>query len=241
MSDELHTFDPDGDVLLLFRNPLTKQDSSHATNTNGQGLRTPDNSDQPSDKGKTEGVTKDMDTSNLGEDPVMHIRMLASSRHLMLASPVFKAMLQQGNFAEGLALQSHGKVEVPLPEDDSDSFIILLNIIHGRLRLVPHQISLSQLTTISVIADKYQMCDTVGILSDFWIKALIKDIPTTMSSTNFYPWLCISWVFGRAVEFKNLTRIAQLESESPLKVSNLPIPDHVIGKKPLESPGWQMN
>jgi hypothetical protein len=36
----------------------------------------------------------------------------------MVASPVFRAMLQHGNFKEGRDLSTEGRLELQFPEDD---------------------------------------------------------------------------------------------------------------------------
>ena len=82
------------------------------------------------------------DTFFQGKGPDTLVHMLVSSKHMMLVSPVFKAMLQASTFKEGQKLSAAGKVEVPLPEDDSTAFEVVLNIIHGRNKLVPRVLSL---------------------------------------------------------------------------------------------------
>jgi len=54
--------------------------------------------------------------SEAGEavEPVFNVHIRVSSKHMMLASPVFKAMLQHGNFKEGCELGTHGTANVPL-------------------------------------------------------------------------------------------------------------------------------
>lgn len=63
------------------------------------------------------------------------IGMLVSSRHVMLAPPVLKAMFQRDNFKAGRTLLALGTAQVPLP-DDASTFRLLLNIIHGRTRSI---------------------------------------------------------------------------------------------------------
>jgi hypothetical protein len=61
----------------------------------------------------------------------INVHMRVSSKHLIMVSPVFKAMLQRDNFREGQQLGNTGSVEIPLPDDDSDAFLIILDIVHG--------------------------------------------------------------------------------------------------------------
>ena len=49
---------------------------------------------------------------------------------MMLASPVFKTMLQS-RCIEGETLRATGEVEIPLLKDDVNAFAMLMNIVHG--------------------------------------------------------------------------------------------------------------
>jgi hypothetical protein len=154
---------------------------------------------------------------------------------MMLASPVFKAMLQHSTFKEGKKLSSAGKVEVPLPDDDPTPFRIVLDIIHGRNKQVPRKIDLEMLTKMSIVVDKYQMTEGVQSYSEGWIEALREDLPTkyvTEKDTNLvHRWLGISWVFEKSEEFKKMTQLVEQGCWANLvedMEEGLPIPDLVI-------------
>jgi hypothetical protein len=118
--------------------------------------------------------------------------MLVSSRHMILGSPIFKAMLQPSNFKEGRELSASGKVEVGLPDDDANAFRIVLDIIHDHNRRVPKQISLELITRISTLVDKYQMVEAVEPFSDVWIEGLRSGLPTAYGSDskeNVHQWI----------------------------------------------------
>lgn len=126
---ELQTFDPEGDLILI----LVQHSEDEDTHPDGENDDALGSSDEI-----IPILTDDFASSNTlvqypicdpKSEPEKEIRMLVSSRHLMLASPVFKAMLQHSNFKEGDELHSTGSVEVPLPDDDPDAFKILLDII----------------------------------------------------------------------------------------------------------------
>lgn len=157
--------------------------------------------------------------------------MLVSSKHMMLASPVFKAMLN-GNFKEGRALKTDGHIDVTLPDDDAAAFRIILHIVHGRNRLVPRVINLDCLLKIAVLVDKYQMVEVVEAYSEGWIKTLKPTLFGNLSS-DIGRWVCISWVFGLAPEFEILTRIVveQLDGKIPEGFMDyLPVPEAVYRK-----------
>lgn len=125
----LHTFDPNGDLLLLLPGIVeTKQQKE-------QNKRVKLTHASASER--CEAAIPNDQALKMDQDPPLDIHMLVSSKHMMLGSSVFAAMLQHSNFKEGRTLQSTGRVEVPLSEDDPIAFIILLNAIHGRTRKIP--------------------------------------------------------------------------------------------------------
>ncbi|KAF8865160.1 hypothetical protein BDZ45DRAFT_581276 [Acephala macrosclerotiorum] len=156
--------------------------------------------------------------------------MLVSSKHLVLASPVFKAMFRSG-FQECQILQSQGRVEVDLPDDDPAAFQILLNVIHGHVRKVPDEVNLETMTKLSILVDKYQVHEVVELYVRHWMPKLRESLPTSFTP-NILPWISISWVFRLREDFKTVTRIAERESSSDLGKNSdvaLPIPTTVLG------------
>jgi BTB/POZ domain len=251
MVTETHTFDPDGDLLLILSRS-SHEDAESNTETSGKGAtNTPAESvarggsgedavanedAPPGTAGQTEVVGVDNETgtptelaseeSSLSDftsgakKPDILVHMLVSAKHMMLASPVFKAMLEHSTFKEGRKLSSAGKVEVSLPDDDPTSFKIILDIIHGRNKQVPRQISLQLLTEISVLVNKYQMTEAVESFSEGWIDALKGGLPTKYTRDEeiwvVHYWLGISWVFGKDEEFKNMTALTERGCYAPL-------------------------
>ncbi|KAI9048632.1 hypothetical protein LZ554_007464 [Drepanopeziza brunnea f. sp. 'monogermtubi'] len=163
--------------------------------------------------------------------PPKQVDMLVSSKHLRLASPVFKAMLQ-GSFREGQALQSTGKAEVPLPDDDPAAFKILLDIVHGFPSKVPTSVDLSTLANLSILVDKYQMLEVASVyVKNIWVPNLRSASPP--SSENMFAWLSIAWVFKLSAEFTEITKMLAREGSCGPELhlnQHFPIPDKVIAK-----------
>ena len=157
------------------------------------------------------------------------VRIRVSSKHLTLASPVFRSMLK-GKYKEGLDLYSQGHAELLLPEDHPAAFLIILLLIHGQLRKVPRKINLWMLTELAVLVDKYELLETVEMMLDYWLQDLTNTIPLTLSN-DLLPWICISWVFKKSEIFKKVTKIAQMESEGLLDAGQLPISEWVLSKE----------
>lgn len=209
MSSETQTFDPHGDVVLVLNRHQEASPIAPTTLTR-------------------EGIASGSD----GLRPIS-VNMLVSSKHMILASSVFAAMLKV-DYKEGSTLESKGKVEILLPDDEPDVFTILLNIIHGRTKKVPRRIDLVSLTKLSILVDKYQMHEAVGVFAEIWIEALKVDLPQDLTEDVLF-WLCISWVFGDGIIFQKVTEILMRMSDSEFDedaMNELPIPEAIIGKAP---------
>lgn len=158
------------------------------------------------------------------------VHCVVSSRHMMHASEQFHRILS-GNYSEGITLRNKGHVVIPLSAD-LDAMIILLNIIHGASRKVPRQVSLEVLKKLAVLVCELGMLETVQFFSDTWIDNFQRlGLPTSYND-NVLPLVYIFWAFDRSSEFKDMTRIAQRESDENLEknVGDIPIPHSIIGK-----------
>ncbi|KAI9048631.1 hypothetical protein LZ554_007463 [Drepanopeziza brunnea f. sp. 'monogermtubi'] len=223
MPIEQLTFDPDGDLVLSFVYPLAKENTV-------PGTKNTDDASSPSAI-----VQSTSPHGGAGEgaaaEPQKGVDMLVSSKHLSLASPVFKAMLQ-GSFRESQILHSTGKVEVPLPEDNPAHFEILLNLIHGRPKRVPTEVDLVTLTGLAILVDKYQLADVVDLYKSLWAQNLKDTFPEIyMSNMEMLSWLTFAWVFKLPEEFQTVTKTASQMCSGKMRIPqglNLPIPDELL-------------
>ena len=135
----------------------------------------------------------------------------------------------QTRFAEGVALQSNGRVEIQLPDDNPCPLLILLQLVHGQFRKVARQIDLDKLTKIAVLVDKYELLGIAEVFIDYWLLDLEGTIPTAPNDTLIL-WICVAWVFKKLDIFQRVTQMAQLESKDLLHANELPIPQWVIGE-----------
>ncbi|PQE18705.1 BTB POZ domain-containing protein [Rutstroemia sp. NJR-2017a BBW] len=216
------TLDPDGDLIVL----LDQMDEDDFQDLSMTGERPTTSEGTPA--------------------PFYLVRMVLSSKHMCLASPVFKAMLQ-GRFKESHQLRENGKVEVPLPDDNAYAFEILARLIHGRFSTVPKQIPIWLLTAIAVLVDKYQLLEIVQLHVANWSSCMpdLEDYsyPSLLDLTQC---LCSSYLLRRPVEFKRITRymcrrndrsvVAILEEQEELtELLDLPIPQSVFDTVRQES------
>ncbi|TGO35161.1 hypothetical protein BHYA_0168g00170 [Botrytis hyacinthi] len=193
-------FDTKGDVLLIFtRHPEDKEEGEDSIN------------ESTSLKRKTaDGTTSPDDTSKT-------ITMLVSSKHLILVSPVFDAMIGDARFKEGAELLACGKVEIKLPDDDPDAFAIVANVIHHRNKMVPEKISFQSFVKVAIVTEKYQIFDAMRWVSKEWFENLPCSIHNKFS--NLYALIFTSFVFGNACVFERQTRRAILHSKDAIKAA----------------------
>lgn len=96
----------------------------------------------------------------LGKEGQATTNARVSSTVLSLASPVFEARFS-GRFAEGQALSIDAPREVPLPEDDLQSMLLICKITHLRTAGLPDKISVDDFASFAGVCDKYQCIETV--------------------------------------------------------------------------------
>ncbi|PGH31789.1 hypothetical protein GX50_05455 [[Emmonsia] crescens] len=221
MATEVHNLDPEGDVMLI----MTRYLECEIISEIGEEI----DGTVPKQKASAAADTELLLNNAVENDVItceQEVLVRASSRHLILASSVFRAMLQR-KFSESNALHKTGSVEIPLPDDDPDAFLILLNIIHGHMRKVPTELDIVTYTQVAVLADKYDVHEAVEIFSNFWFEKLKATIPQTYTE-DIPGWICICWVFNRPQEFKHVTRLALRQGRQNIPSGDLPIPASIV-------------
>ncbi|CAD6454347.1 09040454-ca39-4365-9e36-9114e5e0bcab [Sclerotinia trifoliorum] len=133
--------------------------------------------------------------------------IVVSSKIMMEASPVFKAMLD-GRFQEGEILQRTGRVEVLLDDENPTAMNMLINLIYGHClgeyNAIPLDIDLQTFTELAIVFDKYQIYlnDTFKAIAQEWRNKMLSP-DTVFDGDNFVaenasvilPWISIAWVF----------------------------------------------
>lgn len=158
------------------------------------------------------------------------VHCVVSSRHMMLASNFFHLLLG-GNSEQAITLRSRGHVTISL-DADLDAMIVLLNIVHGASRKVPRQVSLDLLTKLAILVRGFSMLETVQFFSDTWIENFLRDGLPKSYNEDVLPLLFVFWVFDRSTEFRDMTRLAQRQTDEKFEedAGDVPIPRSILGK-----------
>ena len=137
-------------------------------------------------------------------------------------------MLKPG-FSEGDKLRTQGYADLRLPEDKPAPLLILLNLMHGRIRAVPRKVNMDMLTELAILVDKYELLEITEIVLNSWLNGMDKNIKEEFNN-DLLSWICISYVFKKAKIFQRVTKIAQMQSRGPIEEHRLPIPESVLSK-----------
>ncbi|KAK4149057.1 hypothetical protein C8A00DRAFT_19216, partial [Chaetomidium leptoderma] len=156
------------------------------------------------------------------------IQLRVSSRHLILASPYFKAALN-GPWREAASVSADCSQDVYAYDWDPQAFLILMHIIHARNRQVPRLVSLELLAKIAVLVDYYECYEAVEVFAELWLQGLKSQsqLPAQVNR-ELTLWLCVSWIFGDADVFTSVTSTALQQSQGPLPTLGLPIPERIV-------------
>lgn len=150
-----------------------------------------------------------------------------SSRHLSLASPVFKHMLS-GGWKEGTRDEADQFYHLSAADWDPEAFLILMYIFHTRNRDVPRTIDLEMLAKMAVLIDYYECSEAVEVFSGTWVRELSEAVPTTCCREVIL-WLCVATVFRMPRVYRKATQVALRYSTEELPTFELPIRSTTIG------------
>ena len=129
---------------------------------------------------------------------------LVSSKVLMLASPVFKAMFSRG-FLEGSTSRSpQHPLELPLPSDAPDALEIIFHVQHFTSGRVFPQLKLDLHLEVAQLADKYDCVHSVRGESLRWLSSLTEKDYTPLTLSKLCP---LSLLMEHSPEFEKFTAI----------------------------------
>jgi len=226
MPETLHIFDPDGDVDFVYTiisdQKSVPDDNAKPESCNEDPARDPQTSGTGDQSAATEGK------KDSSED--RRVRIRASSKHLTLASPVFRRMFT-GDWRESRNLAAGERAEIKGENwsvEEVDAMLILMNVLHGHGRKVPREVTLNILVEIAVLVDYMECYEAVDVMAEIWIDKLLTNMPSTYCE-DIVSWIFISWVFQQPSTFNSATKIAATQSQQRIDPLGLPIPKRILG------------
>ncbi|SPQ17636.1 a4f1a270-10ac-4419-9b55-8945e28df65c [Thermothielavioides terrestris] len=207
----LYEVDPDADALLIV--PPVNQDFAPWR--------------EPHQPGEVNGVLKTSSTTAAAAPASRPgLRIKVSSKHLTLASRVFRNKLQFGS--SRAARQSDGRIHLKLADGfDPKAVSIVMNAVHGRGSKVPKAVDLDTLAQIALFVDRFQLLDAVEVYAERWIAKLESSVPDA-DGRDLVLWIYASHVFRHAAIFHAVTKSAAARSAGPIPTLGLPIREKII-------------
>jgi hypothetical protein len=153
------------------------------------------------------------------------VRLRVSSRHLCLASPIFRRQLE-GPWKESIP-NNESLYKIETSDWDIAALLILMNIIHGHHRDVPRSIDLETLAKIAILVDYYQCHEVTEIFAVIWMTNLEQNMPCSYGKESVILTF-VSWVFSNAGIFQKMTALAIKESEGALETMLFPLPNAIL-------------
>lgn len=166
------------------------------------------------------------------------MRFRLSSRHLILVSPYFRAMLT-GPWAENSS-RAGSMYTASASDWDEEALTILMDIIHGHGERIPRSMSLELLAKIAVLVDYYKCHKIVKFYSDTWIEGTLGRGETNLPqrySRDLILFLFIACIFAQHKIFKDLTLILVRKIRGPVRTLGLAFPDGLLGLWSTLPPG----
>ncbi|KAL4914841.1 hypothetical protein BDW62DRAFT_135919 [Aspergillus aurantiobrunneus] len=197
-------FDPDGDMTIKMCgvppklvNALASPNLEPTVLTNLELLLKED--------ADGEGSREQSATQNNGE---LYIRV--SSKHLTLSSPSLARIFRPSR-SDPRMTQNHYPMQ-HARGSSSIASIYMLAILHNRNHLVPRSVSLTTLTDMASLVNRYGCYEAIKGVADNWIDALV-DVAVPYPTEEWrIIWVMIAWVFRRNDVFTRFTRDLILES-----------------------------
>lgn len=127
---------------------------------------------------------------------------------LRLSSPVMKKLLDpESRFAEATTtdISDDGTKHIQLPEDESEPWIMVLRIVHHKVKDLPKKLSFDLLAGVAVICDKYDLLDCIHHWTDSW--------SDSASESEDRRWLFVAFVLKIPKALHDVTRSIILDSK----------------------------
>lgn len=170
---------------------------------------------QPQPKYISDLVKAAMDCIEIARDGDLLLRvqetstLRVSALVLRTTSEVFGAMLGP-HFAEGRAFRSNSTTETPrldLPEDDAQGMKLLCCVLHQRNDLLEDDITVAQLHSLAVVADKYACTKAVQYTATCWFSRMSNQT----IKNHAIDIISASYLLNHAESFARMTNLVAKE------------------------------
>ncbi|KAF5532869.1 hypothetical protein FNAPI_12825 [Fusarium napiforme] len=173
MKASLLELDPQADALLILQKPnshsyqlsIDKRASAGSIDWVGYPIYLEQDDDESAGRSDVNDEMRSLQTCLENGDPNQVI-FRVSAKHLCIASPVFRRMIQ-GQFKES-ERNEQGLFEIKTSEWDAEALLIILDIIHCHHSSVPKRPSLEVIAQIGMIADYYDCLEVVKTFFQNW-------------------------------------------------------------------------
>ncbi|CEF72146.1 hypothetical protein FGSG_00255 [Fusarium graminearum PH-1] len=219
--------DAGGDTDIILRGRVNTQDIIPVRNHRDYDYdrHTGQSFDNSPLSGRYAVFNVDEDKRTDDELPI-NFRMRVSSRHLILASKMLRAMLE-GPWLENQSSGSKSSHrEIRATGWDPAALAIVLDAVHGRYNEVPETINLGLLTRIAAIVDYYAIHESLRHIGNVWITNLRASFEMPKSSLKIsLMWLSVTWVFPQHEVMTSMSRIVLKWSKGLDMTIALPLGD----------------
>ncbi|BCS29581.1 uncharacterized protein APUU_71151A [Aspergillus puulaauensis] len=157
------------------------------------------------------------------------VHFLLSSRHLILGSTYFAALLRSMDNECGRHIPHHRFVH--RTRSNGVAFVYMLCLIHCRNHLVPNAVPYYILSDMAILVNYYGVFEAVKSIGDMWINGLVHSVIPNPPPDLHLCWVMIAWVLRRTDIFTDVTRdVITMSTDKIAMTSMLPIPHIVLDK-----------
>lgn len=158
------------------------------------------------------------------------VHILMSSKHLILGSSYFAALLRTPENECGRPYPIRHHRFSHRTRSNGVAFIYMLALIHCRNHLVPNAVPYHILGDMAILVNYYGVFEAVKSIGDMWINRLVYSVIPNPPPDLQLRWVMIAWVFRRDDIFTSVTRdVITMSSDKIAMTSMLPIPHIVLG------------
>ncbi|KAL7921916.1 hypothetical protein ACQKWADRAFT_293877 [Trichoderma austrokoningii] len=229
MESTIHKVDPNGDTLLILKNP-------NAPFAAGDETVWPN----VLPKYRTEKMRRNerelIDLAQVEQpegDGSREVYFQLSSKHLAFVSEYFRGLMAN-NWKEANSSRDFA-YSVTAEDWDEAALLMVMNIIHSRPEEIPQKIGPEMVAKVAVIVDYYQCSSAFGFYAKTWMKNFDKDTSSDTYGRALLLKLFISCVFSNEIDFWKSTRIIIQESRGPIHTLGLPFPQDIVGELQFSS------